>query len=117
MKPNSCLFRAVKRVVENQFGVTGLTSDVFDKYNDGDGVPLRIVVSVINEALSDYGIEVNAIYGRVSESVRLDRPDLLREPCRVPTPVIAYFDRHAEGVIGNESMDAELAYTLGAVAR
>lgn len=77
MKPNSCLYRAVKKVVEHQFGIRNLKSDVFDKYNNGDGVPCEIMVSVINEALKGNHIQVNAVYTTLSDPEYFDHPELL----------------------------------------
>ena len=113
MKPNSCLYRAVRDVVKSQFGIQDLKSDVFDKYNNGDGVPGNIMVSVINEALSKYGIEVSVVYGNIKDSHDFSGKNLIvRNPSFVPSPCIAYYHDHVEAVLGNQRVSALMAITL-----
>jgi hypothetical protein len=70
----------VRRVVAFQFGIYDLTSDVFDKYNTGEGVPIGIIVDVINEALYYHGVTVSAVYGNIVDRESFSRHDLLRAP-------------------------------------
>lgn len=112
MKPNSCLYRAVKKVVANQFDINDLEGDVFDRYNTGEGVPAPIMVTVINEALLPYGVEVEAVYGDITDVEVMDHPELVRPPVFVPTPAIAHVENHVEGIIGNERFKADMAITL-----
>ncbi len=112
MKPNSCLYRAVKRVVEYQFGITGLDSDVFDKYNNGDGVPTEIIVDVIESSLSDFGIKVNAVYACMSDPENFSRQDLLRDPKFITAPCIGHVTGHVEGILPGEFFDGDMAIVL-----
>lgn len=113
MKSNSCLYSAVKKVIEYQFGINGLRSDVFDRYNSGDGVPATISVSVINEALGRYGIEVDRVYGNFTDPHKFDRPDLIvRDVKFIPAPCIGYSHDHCEGTLPNERFSALWGITL-----
>lgn len=113
MKPNSCLYRAVSKVIGYQFGIHDLSSNIFDLYNTGDGVPTRIMVTVINEALSDYGVCVDIVYANISDLYLFDRSDLVKvPPSFVPAPCIAYVNNHVEGILPHERMSADMAITL-----
>lgn len=114
MKPNSCLYRAVVRVCQNQFGVdVSQTDHVFDRFNIGEGIPTLKAATAINQALSQFGIKVKAIYCNTSDKQRFDRPDLVRKPKFVKNPAIAFWHDHAEGIIGDEYVaDAVCVMTL-----
>ena len=115
MKPNSCVYEATRKVVENQFGINNLPSDVFDKYNEGDGVRLSIVAKVINESLIDYGVGVVGVYGHFEDESDFDNPELLRPPQFVDAPCIAYDGNcHAYAVLPNDGVkEASLVIKLG----
>jgi hypothetical protein len=113
MKPNSCLYRAVKKVVEHQFGIRNLKSDVFDKYNNGYGVPTGISVTVINEALKGYRVQVGVVYSNLEDPENFDHPELLINiPQFIPSPCICHANSHAEGIVGNETSDGDIAIVL-----
>ena len=111
MKPNSCLYRAVKKVVEYQFGIR-LSSDVFDAHNNGDGVPTGIIVDVIESALSAHGVKVAAVYGKISDPENFSRPDLIRDPKFVSAPCIGRGADHVEGILPGEYFAGDMAIVL-----
>lgn len=113
MKPNSCLYRAVKKVVEHQFGIRNLKSDVFDKYNNGDGIPCEIMVSVINEALKGSRVQVSAVYANLEDPECFDHPELLINiPQFIPSPCISHANSHAEGIVGSETSNGDIIIVL-----
>lgn len=113
MKQNSCLYRAVKKVVSFQFGINDLESDVFDRYNFGEGVPTSICVTVINQALEKYGIKVEAVYGDITDPELMDHSELIRRGVGfVPSPCIAHEPFHVEGLVGNERFSGDMSITL-----
>ena len=112
MKPNSCLYRAVKKVVEYQFGITGLSSEVFDAHNNGEGVPTGIIVDVIESALSSHGVKVSAVYGKINDPENFSRPDLIRDPEFVSAPCIGHEQNHVEGILPGEYFTGDMAIVL-----
>ena len=116
MKPNSCLFRAVSQLVKHQFGVPNPSSDIFDKYNTGDGINIDICVPIINESLEKYGIRVKAVYCHYDEPSRFSSPEVLRPPQFVPSPCIVITDSHAEALIAtNTQVDGIAAIVLAKI--
>lgn len=111
MQPNSCVYRALATVVANQFGIHDLAPDAFDAHNDGRGIPLERLLTVIDDALSDHGICIDAIYANVIGDI--DKPHLLRSPGVVPAPNITLVDNgHAEACLPGESIAGVMAITL-----
>lgn len=112
MKPNSCLYRAVLKVCQYQFSVSP-ASDVFDKYNNGDGVATVIAASVINEACLPYRIRVKSIYCGQTAKQQIDHPELVKPPEFVPSPSIGFWHDHSEAAIGDEMLHgASVVMTL-----
>lgn len=111
MQSNSCLYRAVKKVMAYQFGVVDLRSDVFDAHNDGRGVAIERLPTVIDDALRPHGICIDAIYADVIGEI--DKPHLMRSPDFVPAPNIVLVDsEHAEACLPGESFAGVMAITL-----
>lgn len=107
MKPNSCLYVAVSEVVAQQFGISDLPSDVFDRCNDGDGIVFDVCVPIINEALSEYGVQVEAVYANHENPSQFSNPEILHPAQFVPIPCIAVTDTHATAMVySSQYMDA-----------
>ena len=111
MKPNSCVYLATADVCKAQFGVT-ITSDIFDTYNKGEGILTVNIVTVLNEALQIYGIEVEAVYCRGLQG-EFAGAELVREFDSPPFPAIVLVDRnHAEAVLSCMYASGIMAITL-----
>lgn len=110
MKDNSCLYRAVSAVVSYQFGVQ-IDSQVFDRYNDGRGIPVENVSLATNEALRPYGLCVSAVYANVVGEFA--EPWLLQEPTFVPAPCVVMVDNgHAKPCFPDQLVSGVLAMTI-----
>ena len=74
----------------NQFGISDLASEIFDAHNDGRGIPVERLPTVIDDALLAHGVCIDAIYGNVIGGI--DKSDLLRSPDFVSAPCIVLVD-------------------------
>lgn len=111
MQSNSCLYRALKKVVAYQFGIHDLVSDVFDANNDGRGIVVGRLPTVIDDALRPHGICIDAIYANVIGDI--DKPHLLRSPGLVPAPNITMVDNgHAEACLPGDTVGGVMAIVL-----
>ena len=114
MKPNSCLYRAVRDVALHQFQVDiSPRASVFDAHNDGRGIPVVEAFAVVDEALNPLGIGVCSIYGNFSEA--FSHSDRCASDDYVPAPAIGYIkeDQHAIAVLPeNDTTTCTMAFTL-----
>ena len=114
MKPNSCLYRAIRDVVMHQFQIDiSPRAFVFDANNDGRGILVREAFAVVDEALNPLGIRICSIYGNFSEA--FSHSDLCASDNYVPAPAIGYTKegQHAIAVLpGNDTLTCNMAFTL-----